>query len=164
MTVILPDQLSPTALRDVFSAVPTGVAFVAAVVDGKPEGVLVGSFASVSLDPPLASFCVATTSRTWPLLRTTTDVGISILASGHGEIGRQLGSRDGDRFAHLRWDRVGSHGVRLDDSAAWLVCTNEREIDAGDHHIVLLRVRDHGTAPHVDPLIFHRRRFRGLAR
>ena len=56
-------------LRRVFAAYPTGVAAIAALVEGTPAGIAASSFVSVSLDPPLVSVCVAHTSTTWPTLR-----------------------------------------------------------------------------------------------
>ena len=51
------------------AASPTGVAFVTAEVDGTPLGLIVSTFAAVSLDPPLVSFCPARDSFTWRRMR-----------------------------------------------------------------------------------------------
>jgi hypothetical protein len=59
-------DLDPRRLRDAFGVFPSGVVAVAAVVDGEPTGLAASSLTSVSLDPPLVSFSVANTSKTWP--------------------------------------------------------------------------------------------------
>jgi 3-hydroxy-9,10-secoandrosta-1,3,5(10)-triene-9,17-dione monooxygenase reductase component len=45
------------ALRDALGRFATGVAFVTAAPDAEPAGLIVNSLASVSLAPPLVSFC-----------------------------------------------------------------------------------------------------------
>ena len=69
--------LHPADLRRVFGAFPTGVTAIAAFVDGTPVGLAASSFTSVSLDPPLASVCIAKTSTTWPVLRRAERLGVS---------------------------------------------------------------------------------------
>jgi flavin reductase (DIM6/NTAB) family NADH-FMN oxidoreductase RutF len=154
--------LDPRELRRVFSAFPTGVVAIAALVDDVPVGIVASSFTSVSLDPPIVSLCVAHTSTTWPILRDARSCGISVLSVDQERACRQLSMRGGDRFAALDW-RVGDDGaVFLEGASAWLDCTLFRQIPAGDHDIVLLRVRDLGGDTDVAPLVFHASGFRRL--
>jgi flavin reductase (DIM6/NTAB) family NADH-FMN oxidoreductase RutF len=156
-------RLEPAALRRVLSAFPTGVTALAAVVDGEPIGIAANSFSSVSLDPPLVSVCVATTSQTWPRLRTAPRIGVSVLSHRQEDASRRLASRGTDRFAGLSWIRTADGAVLLEHASAWFDCSVEREIRAGDHDIVLLAVHDLGTDPHLPPLVFHGSRYRRLA-
>ena len=156
-------SLDPAVLRRVLGAFPTGVTALAALVDGQPTGIAANSFASVSLDPPLVSVCVATSSQTWPLLRTATRIGVSVLSHRQEEASRRLASRGVDRFAGLSWIPTGHGAVLLEHASAWFDCSVEREIRAGDHHIVLMTVHDLGTDPHLPPLVFHGSRYRRLA-
>jgi flavin reductase (DIM6/NTAB) family NADH-FMN oxidoreductase RutF len=153
--------LSPAQLRQVFAAFPTGVAAVAAVIDGEPAGLAASSFVSVSLDPPLVSVCVAHTSTTWPTLRSAGRLGISVLGDHQEQASRQLSSRAGKRFAGLDWRATADGAVLLSEASAWLDCSLEQEIPAGDHDIVLLRVHDLG-ASEVMPLVFHGSSYRQL--
>ena len=50
------DQIAPQHFRSVMGQVPTCVTVVTAIVDGSPVAMVIGSFVSVSLDPPLAGF------------------------------------------------------------------------------------------------------------
>jgi flavin reductase (DIM6/NTAB) family NADH-FMN oxidoreductase RutF len=154
-------QLGPARLRQVFAAFPTGVAAVAAVIDGAPAGLAANSFVSVSLDPPLVSVCIAHTSTTWPALRTADRLGISVLGDHQEAASRQLSSRDSERFAGLSWRVTDDGAVLLCEASAWFDCAIEQEIPAGDHDIVLLRVHDLG-ASEVLPLVFHGRTYRQL--
>ena len=159
----LAQDLDPATLRQVFGAFPSGVTAVAGLVAGAPVGMAASSFTSVSLDPPLVSVCIATTSTSWRLLRRTPRIGISVLGDGHQEACRRLAARDVDRFAGLHWWATDDGAVLVGGASAWLECSVHREIRAGDHDVVLLAVhglaRDAGTAP----LVFHSSRFRRLA-
>ncbi len=154
--------LQPTELRRVFGAFPTGVTAVAAMVDGAPVGLAANSFTSVSLDPPLVSLCIAHTSTTWPVLRPARRLGISVLGAHQEQAGRQLSSVGADRFATLAWRTNELGAVFLHRSSAWLDCSIEREIPAGDHDIILLRVHDLEADHDVQPLVFHASQFRQL--
>ena len=154
-------RLSQGQLKRVFAAFPTGVAAVAAVIDGEPAGLAASSFVSVSLDPPLVSLCVAHTSTTWPALRNAGRLGISVLGDHQEQASRQLSSRTAGRFAGLDWRATAAGAVLLTDASAWFDCSLEQEIPAGDHDIVLLRVHDL-EASEVMPLVFHGSSYRQL--
>lgn len=150
-----------TEFRRVLGAYPTGVTAVAALVDGVPVGLAANSFTAVSLTPPIVSICLAHTSSTWPLLRRATRLGVSVLGAHQEQACRQL-SAPGDRFAALSWRATADGAVLLDGASAWLDCGIERQIPAGDHDIVLLRVHELAADPAVVPLVFHASQFRRL--
>jgi flavin reductase (DIM6/NTAB) family NADH-FMN oxidoreductase RutF len=153
--------LSPAQLRSVFAAFPTGVAAVAAVIGGAPTGLAASSFVPVSLDPPFVSVCIARASTTWPALRTAARLGISVLGQHQEAVSRQLAATGAGRFTGLSWRATARGAVLLPESSAWFDCSVEREIPAGDHDIVLLRVHDLGATA-VMPLVFHASTYRCL--
>ena len=55
--------------RTVLGHFPTGVTVITAMGDDGPAGLAVGSFFSVSLDPPLVGFCPNKASSSWPAIR-----------------------------------------------------------------------------------------------
>jgi flavin reductase (DIM6/NTAB) family NADH-FMN oxidoreductase RutF len=154
--------LQPGELRRVFGAFPTGVTAVAALVEGAPVGIAASSFTSVSLDPPMVSVCIAHTSSTWPLLRSAGRFGVSVLGAHQEDAGRALSGRGEDRFAKLSWRATRDGAVLIDSATAWLECSIEQEVRAGDHDIVVLRVHDLDADIDVAPLVFHGSRFRRL--
>lgn len=163
MTQLQTNQdLDPAALRQAFGVFPSGVVAVGAVVDGAAVGLAASSFTSVSLDPPLVSFSIARTSKTWPDLRRASHVGLTILAEHHGEVCRQLAGPVDQRFEGLAVSVTDGGAVTLDEGVAQFDCTIYREVDAGDHIIVLLQLHavDHGLG---QPLVFHRSGFGRLA-
>ena len=131
------------------------------MIDGEPSGLAANSFVSVSLDPPLVSVCIAHTSTTWPTLRGASRLGISVLGDHQEAASRQLSSRSGERFAGLDWRATTEGALLVSGAAAWFDCSLCREIPAGDHDIVLLRVHDLG-ATEIMPLVFHGSTYRQL--
>jgi flavin reductase (DIM6/NTAB) family NADH-FMN oxidoreductase RutF len=161
--VSVQEIIEPDHLRRVFGAFPSGVTAIAAIVDGRPAGLAASSFASVSLDPPLVSVCVAHSSTTWPVLRQAERFGVSVLAHDQEYAGRRLSARGVDRFATLDWRVTDDGAVLLGGAAAWLDCSVEQEVRAGDHDIVVLRVHALDADHHIGPLVFHASRFRRLS-
>jgi flavin reductase (DIM6/NTAB) family NADH-FMN oxidoreductase RutF len=161
-TLSVTDILDPARLRRVFSAFPSGVTAIAGVVDGNPVAIVASSFTSVSMDPPLVSVCVAHSSATWPVLRNTARIGVSVLAADQEQACRQLSSRVSDRFADLQWQATLDGAVLLDGASAWLDCSIDAQHRAGDHDIVVLRVHDLDADHGIAPLVFHGSQFRRL--
>ncbi|WP_139981638.1 flavin reductase family protein [Nocardioides litoris] len=160
-------DLDPQRLRDAFGVFPSGVVAVAAEVDGRPTGLAASSFTSVSLDPPLVSFSIANTSKTWPDLRRADHLGVTVLAQHHGEVCRQLAGPVEHRFDDVETTVSDDGAVTLDDGLARFDCTVYREVEAGDHTIVLLLLHavDAGAAAEeaAGPLLFHRSAFGSVA-
>lgn len=161
-------DLDPSRLREAFGVFPSGVVAVAATVDGAPTGLAASSFTSVSLDPPLVSFSVANTSKTWPDLRRASHLGLTVLADHHSEVCRQLAGPVASRFDGVPVTTSEDGAVTLDEGLARFDCTVHREVEAGDHTIVILEL--HGVEVHgversgsALPLVFHRSGF-GLSR
>lgn len=156
-------DLDPVLLRQAFGTFPTGVVAVAAEVDHRLVGLAASSFTTVSLDPPLVSFSIATTSKTWPDLRRATRLGLSVLAEHHGDVCRQLAGAVEHRFDGLPISATALGAITLDEGLARFECSIYREVAAGDHVVVLLRLHavDHSDA--ASPLVFHRSGFGRLA-
>lgn len=154
----------PQLLRETFSHFPSGVAALAAEIDGKPEALVASSFTvGVSMDPPLVLFAVQNNSTTWPELRKAPRIGVSVLGQSHEDICRQLASRNKNRrFAGLNVETSDAGAVFLHGAPVWLECKVVDEIPAGDHHVVLLEITAIKTDPAVDPLVFHQSQFRQL--
>lgn len=159
MTAVLHDT---TALRTVYGAFPTGVTAVATLIDGTPAGLVASSFTTVSLAPPLVSVCMAHTSGTWPVLRRAERLGISVLGAEHRSICRQLAGPSDERFTGVAWRPTPDGAVLLDGAGAWFECSVDKEVRAGDHDIVVLRVHDLHADKAVDPLVFHASALRSL--
>jgi flavin reductase (DIM6/NTAB) family NADH-FMN oxidoreductase RutF len=157
-------DLDPQQLRQAFGVFPSGVVAVAAIVDGTPVGLAASSFTSVSIDPPLVSFSIAASSKTWPDLRRASHLGVTVLADHHGAVCRQLAGEVSQRFEGLSCSVTSGGALTLDDGVAHFDCTIHQEVEAGDHVVVLMRLHAVAQAEAtMMPLVFHRSGFRRLS-
>jgi flavin reductase (DIM6/NTAB) family NADH-FMN oxidoreductase RutF len=154
--------LTPEILREAFGHFPAGVIAIAAEVEGVRVGLAASTFVPVSLDPPLVSFCVQNTSETWPKLRDTPTLGISVLGESHDAAARSLAAKTGDRFAGLETVSSQRGAVFVKGTSVWLESVVERLVPAGDHTIVIMRIEEITLHPDVSPIVFHRSTFRRL--
>jgi 3-hydroxy-9,10-secoandrosta-1,3,5(10)-triene-9,17-dione monooxygenase reductase component len=146
--------------REALGKFATGVALVTAVPDGAPEGLIVNSFTSVSLEPPLISFSPSRSSLTWSRMRRVRHFGVNVLGQEHERFARRAAPAGADRFAGLEWE-LSSHGAPLLIHAlAALECETVAEHPAGDHWIVVARVGELRISPGEDPLVFFDGEFR----
>lgn len=159
----LDHRLDEAQLRRAFGCFPSGVIAICAMAYGEPVGMAASSFIPVSLDPPLVSVCIQNSSTTWPQLRLSPRLGLSVLAEGHHQACMSLSRKGGDRFAGVSWTELSGGGVIIREASAWLQCRLHAEVPAGDHLIALLEICALRADPGTAPLVFHNSRFRRLA-
>ncbi|MEE4545892.1 flavin reductase family protein [Streptomyces sp. V4-01] len=149
------ETVDPALFRETLGHYPTGVAVVTAVAeDGRPAGMVVGTFSSVSLDPPMVAFFPATGSRSFEQLRTAHAFCVNVLAADQEALCRRFATGGADKFDGVRW-RPGPLGSPLlEDAVSWVECTFEDVREAGDHFIVLGRVHDLAVERSTLPLLF----------
>jgi flavin reductase (DIM6/NTAB) family NADH-FMN oxidoreductase RutF len=154
-------QLSRTVDVDLFRALLRRHAAAVVVITAPgepPAGFTATSFTSVSLDPPLVSFCLAHTASAWPAVALAGVVAVHVLSQEQEHVARTFSTRHIDRFAaHGAW-RPGPDGVPLLDGVlARIVCRVVQRVEAGDHTIVLAapETGDHHEDRTVPPLVYH---------
>jgi flavin reductase (DIM6/NTAB) family NADH-FMN oxidoreductase RutF/DNA-binding IclR family transcriptional regulator len=144
--------------RQVLGQYPTGVVVVTAMsADGTPLGMTVGTFSSVSLDPPLVAFMPQKTSSSWAAIRDAGDhFCANILGDQQEEICRQVATRKTDKLDGIPW-RLSEGGVPIiEGSVAYIDCVTVAVHDAGDHEIVIGEVTDLDVVSQANPLLFFR--------
>ena len=141
--------------RETLGHYPTGVAVVTTVgEDGSPDGMVVGTFSSVSLDPPLIAFFPAVNSGSFARLRAAETFCVNVLASDQEPLCRQIAMRKTGKFDCVDW-RPGPPGSPvLADAVSWIECTFEDVREAGDHYVVLGRVQHLAVERSTLPLLF----------
>jgi flavin reductase (DIM6/NTAB) family NADH-FMN oxidoreductase RutF len=133
--------LDPMELRRAFGCFVTGVTIVSTMDDGaRPRGFTANSFTSVSLDPPLVLVCVARTAGSYLLFSRTPHFAINILSEQQRPLSSRFASKQPDKFAGVAWHPGETGSPLIDGTVAWLDCRTERQIDAGDHLILIGRV------------------------
>lgn len=151
-------------LRETFGHFPSGIAALAAEVDGERQILIASSFTvGVSMEPPLVMFAVQKSSSTWPVLSRANHIGISILGGDHAGLCRQLASKDkANRFVGVQTETTDGGAVLISGSSIWLECSIYSQHEAGDHDIIIFEVHALYTDKATEPLVFHGSRFRRL--
>ncbi len=157
-------QFDSAEFRRVLGHVPTGVTVVAGVENGSPVGVAIGSFGSVSLDPPLVMFCPGKSSTSWPAIERSGSFCVNVLADDQPALSSLFAGSEPDKFAGVTWGTRATGSPVIDGCVAWIDCTIETVHEAGDHWIVVGRVADLGVGrPEAGPLIFFKGGYGGGA-
>lgn len=147
--------VEPASFRVVLGHLPTGVTVITAHDGDRPVGMACNSVTSVSLEPPLISFCPARTSETWPALRDAGRFCVNVMAHDHEGHARAFARKGINRFAGVAChQRPG--GPAFDEAVAWLDCEIRAEHEAGDHYIVVAEVVALEARADAAPLVFFR--------
>lgn len=151
-------EIDPAKFRQVLGQYPTGVVVVTARTHaGEPLGMTIGSFTSVSLDPPLVAFIPDQKSKSWLDLRESGQkFCVNILSAGQEGVCRNIAGRKEDKFVDIDLDQSHGGNPVIKGAVAFIDCTLEVIHEAGDHHIVIGRVRHLETQNSRYPLLFFR--------
>jgi flavin reductase (DIM6/NTAB) family NADH-FMN oxidoreductase RutF len=148
-------DIDPGVFRETLGHYPTGVAVVTAIAaDGNPVGMVVGTFSSVSMDPPLIAFYPMSNSRSFAQLRTATAFCINVLASDQEAFCRRFATSGESKFDGVDWRPAPLGSPIIGGAVSWVECTFEDVREAGDHFIVLGRVEDLAVERSTLPLLF----------
>lgn len=157
-------MIDPQHFRSVLGTYPTGVCVVTACDDGGDRHALVvGSFTSISLDPPLVGFFPAKTSTTWPKIAATGSFCVNVVGADQLAICQAMASSSVDRFDGIALDvDLCRHGV-IQGAQSWFECSVERVVEIGDHFLVVGAVEQLAGTDAGDALVFHRKGYRSTA-
>jgi flavin reductase (DIM6/NTAB) family NADH-FMN oxidoreductase RutF len=119
----------------------TGVTIVTTLdEDDLPAGLTANSFTSVSLEPPLLSFCLGRDSDTALAFAAGNGFAVHVLAAEQQDLAIRFSSKGIDRFEGVGWS-PGVTGVPVIDGAlATFECEVAAAYDGGDHVIYVGRV------------------------
>lgn len=148
--------IDPEWYRRVLGQYPTGVCVVTADAPGAGlSGLVVGSFTSVSLDPPLIAFYPAKSSTSWPKIATAGSFCVNILGADQEDICRVFSGKAANKFAGVSSRPApGTGSPVIEGVVAWIDCDIAEVTDAGDHLLVLGRVRQLELEEPRLPLLF----------
>ncbi|GAA3992778.1 flavin reductase family protein [Streptomyces marokkonensis] len=125
-----------------------------------PVGFAATSFTSVSLSPPLVSFCVGVGSRSWAALRAADHFGVNVLSSRQSQLSDRFSRTDVDRFADIGWWEGHAGVPLLEGTCASLACRRWSVLPLGDHMLVVgLVVQAHTGSADDSPLLYHEKRY-----
>lgn len=144
-----------TRFREVLGQYPTGVVIVTARDgDGADAAMVVGSFVSVSLDPPLVAYLPQKDSSSYARIKDSERFVVSVLAADQEQLCRRIASKDPRKLDGLVWRRTASGTPVVEGCVAWIECELEHRFDGGDHDIVVGRVVQLAASEPQLPLLF----------
>jgi len=161
--VVAPPRAAHDArdFRAALGCFPTGVCLVTTLGPaGKPEGLTINSFSSISLDPPMVLWSLARGASCAPVFRDAEYFAVSVLASGDGALSSHFARSSPDKFAAFA-ERFtpGLGGAPLLSGAAARFECHSRYRKYGGDHIIIIGAVERYTWSDVPPLLFHRGRF-----
>src|SRR5690606_13742186 len=117
-----------------------GVAIITSrTPDGTPVGFTATSLASLSAEPPRATFNIAQTSSSWPAMTVGNFVAVHFLGVEAAKIAQKFATDD-DRFSGDHW-HPGAHNLPIVDSnTAVLITTIADVIPQANNAVVVLDI------------------------
>ena len=153
--------MDEAAFKNAMSHFASGVTVVTTEHQGKPFGMTVASFASLSLHPPLVLICIEKSVKTHDAIAGSGKFGVSILRSDQQDISSRFASRADDKFTGIDV-RHGTLGLPLIAGALTTIeCSVENRLPGGDHTIFIGKVVDAQTTE-GNPLLYFRSGYREM--
>ena len=126
--------------------------------EGKPYGLTVNSFTSISLNPVLVLVCLDLRLSGLQWFKDTQHFGISILSEHQEEISRMFAKKDAERPPSIYFN--GKLGMPLlKNSLAVMECKTTQIYEGGDHLIFLGEVDNAELVQPDHPLLYFRGKY-----
>ena len=128
----------------------------------RPRAITVSAFTSVSLDPPLILYCLGKTAFNFDVFADAKAFAVNILSADQQALSDRFAREAEDDFPDLPAAELATGSPVLRGCLAVLDCETQAIHEAGDHLIVVGRVRALDMPPEAEPLIYFRSRYRQL--
>lgn len=149
--------------RQAMASFPSGVTIVTTIdSDGAWWGFTATSFCSLSIEPPLALVCLATSAQCHPVFSVAESWVIHIVPPRHRDLALRFSTKGIDKFAQGEFAPNSRGYPVLAGACAVLECDAFARYEGGDHSILVGRVAD----THVydeEPAIYFRREFHRIS-
>jgi 3-hydroxy-9,10-secoandrosta-1,3,5(10)-triene-9,17-dione monooxygenase reductase component len=157
--------IEPLSFREALGHYASGITVITSHVDGEPVGFTCQSFYSVSMDPPLVSFSVMSSSASYPKIRQAGRFAVNILSDEQANISNQFARRGANKWNGVEWRESPLGSPVIAGSLHWLDCEIYAEHTAGDHLIVIGEVKGLNLqdAAATRPLLYFKGQYRNIA-
>jgi flavin reductase (DIM6/NTAB) family NADH-FMN oxidoreductase RutF len=147
---------------DAMGALAAGVALVTSRVDGRPWGLTVTSFVSVSADPPTVLVSLGSETISTGAITATRRFGVSLLAEQQVGLARLCSAPGAPKFIepYVEADHGDAAAPVVADALAHLDCELSEAIRIADHTLLVGLVRAARSSRAGAPLLYHRRGYR----
>jgi len=140
--------------RQVMGRYPTGVTLVTGMDGEAPQAVVIGSFTSVSVDPPLVGFFTGHQARSWNRMRPSGAFCVNVFADDQADLCGRFFMKDTDPWEGVEWELTATGSPRLLACVASIDCKIHEVIEAGDHLLVLGHVEEVALGREASPMVF----------
>lgn len=150
-------SLQPANLRAALGRFATGVIIVT-IRDAEygARGLTINSFSSVSLDPPLISWCLDNRSDMVKHFENAEGFTINILSAAQQALANTMAKPGAHSLADAPYYEGAAGGILLHGCLGALECRVAKRIPAGDHKIYLGDVRATHNVNDDAPLLYYR--------
>ncbi len=153
-------MIGPDDFRRLLGHFASGVTIVTTSdADGRPAGLTVSAFASLSLEPPLVLVCVDHKAQSYPALKDNRGFAVNVLSTDHEAISRRFASTRLDKFDGVAYQMSALGLPLLGGALAHIECVTVNRHVEGDHTIFVGRVEAGATAD-GEPLLYHRGKYK----
>jgi flavin reductase (DIM6/NTAB) family NADH-FMN oxidoreductase RutF len=127
-------------------------------------GMTINSFSSVSLNPPLISFCIDNKSANLPFFKKNRYFSLNILSQEQQDLASAFATPKNSAKWQVAPYFFGKFGNPIfQDSLAFIECKKHRVIAVGDHHVIIGEVVDFGKISNKAPLLYYQGKFSKLS-
>lgn len=129
---------SPLDLRQAFGHFGTGVAIIGFHDrENRPVGLTINSFASVSLEPALLSWCLANESQLYADVAAVSRFSVNILAADQIELSNRMAGSGSHIFEAYEIESINGGAPALKGALAQFDCHIHDKVEAGDHLMLI---------------------------
>ena len=154
-----PPEFDSRHFRNALSQFATGVTVITTrLEDGRFLGLTASSFNSVSLNPPLVLWSLASGANSLPVFTGNSHYVINVLAADQAALANQFSRRIENRFEGVEFELSRTGLPILKGVSAWFECHNRSRYPEGDHVIFVGEVEHCEVTPQA-ALVFHDGRF-----
>ena len=151
-------------LRRAFSCFATGVTVITGIdQNGKPVGITISSFNTVSLNPPLVLWSIGSQSDLCNSFRIGQKQLIHVLDVNQKDLALVFAKQLNKNSIQMEHQIEPSGLMRLANCLAYFECETIAVHEGGDHHIIVARVLSIEQDPQRQPLLFAQSQFNQLA-
>ena len=150
--------------RKAMGCYATGVTVITSLsAQGRPVGMTVNSFNSVSLDPALVLFSLDRKATHYADFMAATHFAVNVLGDQQQALSRIFSTQGIDRWDGVGYERWETGSPILPGTLAVFDCVTEARHEGGDHVILIGRVLKLGFAAEGTPLLYYRGKYDQLA-
>lgn len=150
--------------KDAFRGHPAGVAIITATGPSGPVGLTASSVASVSAEPPILAFSLASTEGSAGVISNADTIVVHLLGAENSELAAVFAARGSKRFGpDMEWSTLAGGEPLLGGVPQALVCRILSRIEAGSSTLLAAAVLEIHAGPAAAPLVYHDRTYHRLS-